>query len=167
MTEEPAYLTLPDVLQARRGMSALRLEVPEQVANDFNALIFKAFAAIAASAASIDSMSITRQERDRFRAALIEAGRAAGGGIADTVSTDFLMHVPAQVTARMAALTSQITQLTEERDRLQREVDDAESDYLTVKGWCSTWMRRAAELGDNTAQNLLNQSPSSIPEKQE
>ena len=55
----------------------------------------------AEAASTIERLSAIEQERDRLRTALIDAGRAAGGGVADTVSTDFLMHVPAQVTARL------------------------------------------------------------------
>jgi hypothetical protein len=36
-------------------------------------------------------------EIERLRGALIQAGRNAGAGLADDVSTDFLMHVPEEV----------------------------------------------------------------------
>lgn len=45
-----------------------------------------------------------RAEVERLRGALIQCGRAAGAGIADTVSTDFLMLVPREVEAKIAAL---------------------------------------------------------------
>ena len=40
---------LPEVKQARRGLNALRLEVPEAVANDLSALVESALAAVAVS----------------------------------------------------------------------------------------------------------------------
>jgi hypothetical protein len=43
-------------------------------------------------------------ERDRLREALIECGRAAGAFLADNVSTEFLMLVPAEVHARIGQL---------------------------------------------------------------
>lgn len=42
-------------------------------------------------------------EIKRLRAALIECGRAAGAHLADDVSTDFLMHVPGEVRAKLSA----------------------------------------------------------------
>lgn len=42
------------------------------------------------------------EEIGRLRAALIECGRAAGAPMTDDVSTDFLMHVPAEVRAVMS-----------------------------------------------------------------
>lgn len=46
-----------------------------------------------------------RQEVERLRGALIAAGRAAGAGLADTVSTDFLMHAPDEVAAALRLAT--------------------------------------------------------------
>lgn len=43
-------------------------------------------------------------EIERLRSALIQCGREAGCFLADNVSTDFLMFVPAEVRARLSAL---------------------------------------------------------------
>jgi len=47
-------------------------------------------------------------ERDRLREALIDVGRTVGCGLADEVSTDFLMFVPDEVRAENERLTAEL-----------------------------------------------------------
>lgn len=50
------------------------------------------------------SQQINSQKHEiaRLRAALINAGRAAGAQMTDDVSTDFLMHVPDEIESRLS-----------------------------------------------------------------
>jgi hypothetical protein len=73
-------------------------------------------------------------EVERLRDALIRCGRAAGALLADNVSTEFLMLVPAEVEARIASLnTNPDTGLVDslrstlEEARLQLEYMDERS----------------------------------------
>jgi hypothetical protein len=59
------------------------------------------------AAEAADALASLQAERDALRAALIQAGRAAGAILADTVSTDFLLLVPAEVQARLAAVEAE------------------------------------------------------------
>ena len=70
---EPEYMNLPEVLLARKGMNALRLEVPEAVANDLNALIFDAFKAIASRISS--SIEPASGDGDAHGRRVLEAAR--------------------------------------------------------------------------------------------
>jgi len=58
-------------------------------------------------------VALLRAEIDRLRAALIKAGRAAGAQMTDEVSTDFLMHVPDEVEAKIFALSEECSRQPE------------------------------------------------------
>lgn len=104
VTDEPAWMSLPEVLQARRGMSAIHLEVSESVANDFNARIFAAFAAIAsrtplAAPPSPVSESPTHRHKKRgTEYVLIGFGKMQAEGWADAKAiADALLGLSAPV----------------------------------------------------------------------
>jgi len=50
-------------------------------------------------------------DNERLRSALIQCGRAAGAGLADTVSADFLMLVPGEVEAKIERLRARVAEL--------------------------------------------------------
>jgi hypothetical protein len=68
-----------------------------------------------------DPKTVTVQER--LREALIRSGRAAGALLADNVSDDFLMLVPGEIEARIAALQSERASMEGEIERLREAVE--------------------------------------------
>ncbi len=54
------------------------------------------------------ALTAAHAENERLRAALIQSGRAAGAGLSDIVSTEFLMLVPGEVEARIATLRAEL-----------------------------------------------------------
>lgn len=67
-------------------------------------------------AAIVRRLDTAEAERDVLRTAVIEAGRAVGASLADAVSNEFLLKVPAEVRLVIARLTS-------ERDALAKALE--------------------------------------------
>ena len=63
---------LPEVKQARRGLMALRLEVPEAVANDLSALVESALAVVAASSYPPSPRAPTKERLELIVAEVME-----------------------------------------------------------------------------------------------
>ncbi len=75
------------------------------------------------------------EDRDRLRAALIVCGRTAGGSMADSVSSEFLLHVPAEVKGCIDKLRAEVEAFEErfavslaERNRLANERNEARAE---------------------------------------
>lgn len=111
-----------------------------------------------------DALAQLDAEIARLRNALIESGRAAGAILADDVSTDFLMLIPVEVKAKLAA-----HRMAAERAVVEwQPIETAPRDGTKFLAWCDAWegeihgvehRQFAAITGDKPGPSDSNKEP--------
>lgn len=87
-------------------------------------------------------------EVDRLRTALVRTGRAVGAFLSDSVSTDFLMHVPDEAEAKIKTLRNVVRLMT----AVIADHGEPDDDCGLTNAQLDAWQQQArAALGDDAA----------------